>query len=216
MTCGIDLADFNKKLVKRNLENENRKYILEKGGFFGLTGPAVEAHWKTWHTILRTNSPFLIIEHDPGRFHKMKGSVRKIKRMSPKRSKQIVIKQGDLFRILRRMKPRSRVPLFRYGHLDYCATSKTLFRDHNLINDLFWLAKWKHLKSPFYLDVTFSIRGDGGMYKTAMDGLIPSIFSASRWRVSNPKRKRSHIFHRLYNEPRQTPMVNALYKFERI
>jgi len=216
MTCLIDKADFDKKLVKRNLENENRKFIKETGGFFGLTGPAVEAHWKTWHTILRRQSPFLIIEYNSKRFYDMRRSVEELKVKDPRKAWKITIRQGELFDMLKRVRLGTRSPLFRYGHLDFCITSKVLLRDHQLTENLFWLAAWKNLKSPFYLDVTFSARGDGGMATSVMNEFIPSIFEATGWKTINPKQRflgRRFINH--YREPRQCAMANALYKFEK-
>jgi len=208
--------DFSKKLVKRALERENRTFVKETGGWFGLTGLAARSHWKEWHTTLRRKSPFIIIENDKKRFAEICEEVEKLKAEDPRKAWKISVKYGDLFETMKKVRIGKNTPVFRYGHLDFCITSKVLMREHQLIENLFWLSTWKNLKSPFYLDVTFSRRGDSGMHTSVLNATIPDIFEAAGWKVSNPKRQLiGHRFVNPYREPKQCPMVNALYKFNK-
>lgn len=213
MTVDVDFAN---KTVKRHLEEENRKCVKETGGWFGLTGILVEAHWDAWKSMLKARSPFIIGETDPDSFEEIKHRISGLTYHDPKKAYNIWAQFEDIFDCLSRVEP-AEVNLFRYGHLDFCRTSKVLVREHKLIEKLYWLSRWNNLKSPFYLDVTFSVRGDGGeyrMYTCMMESMIPTIFNNAGWEVINPKRHLlGHRFVNEYREPHQSPMVNAIYKF---
>lgn len=207
----INIADFSLKTNKRCLENEAVKVVQQTGGWFGIPGPAILEHYNTFSTLLRENSPFIAVEENSMQYNKMSST---IKHKQFKTGKFTLIK-GELFDVLSSFsKLNPKVPLFSYGHLDFCKTTSVLVREFNLLTNLTWLSKWNQLKDIFYLDITVSCRPDGErMYKRLFQQTIPLIFEAAGWQVTDP-RKLEESFIITYKDG--TPMANALYKFSKV
>lgn len=204
-------TDFAIRPVKRKLEEDNAALVDQRGGWFGLTSDEFSTHYSTFAKHLRIDSPFVIAELDSNKFNTLKNIVGTSNR-------NVFIHNKDLFEVLKgieRRIPKPRVPLFSYGHLDFCITAKVLCRDYNLIENLYWLAKWNNLKNTFFFDITFSTRGDGyySMWSTLIEELIPIIFGTCGWEVTNPRG--DGAFGIEYREKQKTGMVNAMYKVVR-
>jgi hypothetical protein len=201
----INVANFSTKVKKRQLELETSELISQKGGWFGIPGPAIVDHWNTFKNILKDRSPFLAIEENSLQFNKMSTVIEGIE--------QISLIKGDLFKVLHsfsQLNPSPKVPLFAYGHLDFCKTATVLIRDYDLLTNLMWLAKWNQLKSTFFLDVSVSCRPDGGeSYNKLFQEFIPFIFGICGWVAEDP-RKLPNKFVQTYRD--SNPMANALYK----
>lgn len=189
----IDYSISNKPR-KRSLEAFNQHFIKDKGGIFALTGPEVISHYNEYGKILRTLSPFSIFEIDIPTYWDIIKSALIID------DKRLHIYPCDICNILYTSpKPEGKKHgIYRYGHLDFCITGKVLVRDHSLLVFLERLAKWDNLKSPFYLETTFSIRGEKG-FKTGknvglsiLENKIPNIFSRYGWRISSPRNEAIH------------------------
>jgi hypothetical protein len=202
----INTANFDDKMRKRLLEKQTSGFILQKGGWFGIPGPAIITHYNTFKNILREHSPFIAVEENTMQYNKMQKEV--------ENEKRIQLIKGELFDVLRSYtKITPRIPLFSYGHLDFCKTATTLIKKNNLLGDLVWLSQWEQLKTTFYLDISLSIRPDGPtMYNDLLQHTIPMIFRASGWEVSDVRKLKSP-FILSYRDGK--PMVNALYKFEK-
>ena len=205
---------FGERPVKKALEEYNSSLVTQKGGWFGLTGIELEAHLVKFKQVLRPKSPFIVVEFNRTQFTRLCGQYMRLPRYL---QHNVGIYHNDLFKQLRRIEdanPSPRVPLFSYGHLDFCRTAVPLMRDESLVEKLYWLAKWNNLKNTFFFDITFSTRMDlCKLYETLMDSLIPAIFYTCGWDVINPKGTDS--FAHRYREYHGSTMVNAFYKVVR-
>lgn len=199
----INSADFSTKIRKRELEKNTADIVAQKGGWFGIPGPAIVEHYETFEKILRAESPFIAVEENTMQFNKMHKAIEKYNK--------IRLIKGELFDVLKSYsKITPRIPLFSYGHLDFCKTTSVLIRDYDLLENLVWLSKWNQLKSEFYLDISASRRPDGEqVYTRFFQHVVPLIFEVAGWKVEDP-RMLNNKFILKYRDG--NPMVNALYK----
>lgn len=224
-------VDFSNRPVKREIELFNSKLTTQKGGWFGLTADQFLWHYNAYKHNLRKNSPFFVVDYDYNITNAIK------KQVAENNLSNVVVKTGDLFDCLKKV-GHYNVPLFSFGHLDFCRTALTLCRDEQLIENLYWLAKWDNLKDTFFFDITFAVRGDhASMYISMLEFTIPQIFMSCGWQVYNTKRgcisyndNCEEIYSRSlpynpkvevgnfmheYREKRCCGMVNAFYKVVR-
>ena len=168
----INVADFSNKEHKRLIERETALLITQHGGWFGIPGPAIKEHFDTFKGTLRANSPFVAVEENSMQFNKMSAAVGD--------NNKITLIKGELFDILKSYsKVAPRVPLFSYGHLDFCKTVTVLIREYSLLENLVWLSKWNQLKSEFYLDISVSRRpNEEHMYNRFFQYTVPLIFQS--------------------------------------
>lgn len=199
----INVADFSSKGHKRLIERETASLITQHGGWFGIPGPAIKEHFDTFKGTLRANSPFVAVEENSMQFNKMSAAVGD--------NNKITLIKGELFDILKSYsKVAPRVPLFSYGHLDFCKTVTVLIREYSLLENLVWLFKWNQLKSEFYLDISVSRRPDGEhMYNRFFQYTVPLIFEAAGWEVIDPRNLKTRFVLK-YRDG--NPMANALFK----
>lgn len=199
-------------------EKSNASKITKKGGIFLLSWLAVKEHYNMYKHILRALSPFDVYECDPATYKEIERRSR-ILRFNDKR---VRVNFGDIFNVLK--KKVGRLPLYVYGHLDFCKTALTLCRDHNLLENLEKLAAWDNLKQVFFLEVTFSLWGDNS-YKSdknyglfVLEKYIPTIFKRYGWKVENPRghaqKHKGWKYSRSYRDG--APMINGFYKFTKI
>jgi len=210
----IDKANFSKKKVKRRLEAECGELVTQKGGWFGIPGPALKEHWEVFSCNLRELSPFVVFEEDYNRYKYLKKTLH---HMGTTPKKVITIQHIDMLTGLKQLKAANknpRVPVFSYGHLDFCKTTNVLLKDNNLFEMLNFIAKWNNTKNIFYLDISASTRCKNSIHKQLMEEIIPVIFSINGWKVTNGRKETNYC--KIYREPHSCPMVNALYKMERI
>ena len=220
----IHVANYSNKLVKRRLEERTSEEIFEanagevekKGGWFGIPGPAIAEHYIVGEKNMREGSPFLAVERDTCQLKRMRSS---ISTLNIAQQSRIKLAQGDLFEVLERLYPNTvkpRVPLFSYGHLDFCKSSKGLANDRSFKSGLCWLANWKQLKDTFYLDFSCSVRPFPPVYyEILLQQTIPNTFFFAGWKVEDPRDlERKFILE--YRESKGNPMVNALYKMTRL
>lgn len=162
--------------------------------------------------MLREKSPFIIVERDPATFVKIE------KEAATLNDPRVKIIKGDLIdSVLNNYKKTGRnvingvakykVPLFRYGHLDFCCSAVSLTKEHIEYN-LKRLAEWWALKDIFYLDITISPRGDkeGNAARILLNEIIPCTFKQVNWSLTNnitTKYKDSSI------------MINSIFTFKR-
>lgn len=206
-------TDYDKKYEKRALEVINSLLMKGYGDVICLTGPAFKAHWDAYKKFLTKDSKFFVAEKEQGVCQDILAKAEEVG------DKRISILNGDIFEGINYAVKKYNA-VFKYIHLDFCITAKTLMRDHNLYGNLCNLAENKKaLKKRFYLDVTFSLRPDPTlMYIKVMNELILEAFGYGGWRVTNLKRNNSSDFDfvREYREPQQNPMINALYQFDKV
>ncbi len=198
----------NKKAL---LETDKAISIKEKGGWFGLTHSSILPHYKKFKHILRPRSPFLAIERDPVTFSKLEQNAKMIN------DPRVVVLRGDLFDALFNSQPvlgyrqekgagivGYHTPLFRYGHLDFCAALPGLI-DECIEMNLRRLSKWWCIKSPFYLDITLAHRGGGKQAsKLFLEQYVPIIFGYRKWCVEDLK---------MFQYKDSSIMYTAIYKF---
>ena len=198
---------------KEAVENMNAKAMETRGGWFGLTHVSVLKHYNRFKDKLRPKSPFLIAERDYDTARAVRLEASKIN------DPRIYVLEGDLFDKMFNVYPSTgsncvhgetiyRVPLFSYGHLDFCCTAATLSEQHFEAN-IRKLAKWWALKDTFYLDVSVAHRGDKGMKsaKIMLEDYVPNVFLQLNWKM--------HYGRKI--DYRDTSMMrNVFYKFERI
>ncbi len=205
----INTANFSNKYTKRQLEKDAVKVVDKTGGWFGIPGPAIIEHWDVFKSILRDKSPFIAVEENKSQYNKMSRLSENINGLT--------LVNGELFNVLKsfgQLYPSPRVPLFAYGHLDFCKTARILLRDYELYSNLMWLAQWNQIKSVFYLDVSVSRRPDDDIIFTKLfQDLIPFIFSLNGWNVTDPRNLQNKYI-KTYSDG--NPMVNALFKMTKI
>ena len=197
---------------KEAIENKNAASVQTRGGWFGFTHVSVLTHYNRFKNILRAKSPFLIAEIDPNTAKIIHTEVSKIN------DTRIHVIDDDLFDKMFNMYPSSasncvngttkyRVPLFSYGHLDFCRTAATL-SDCHIEANIRKLAKWWALKDTFYLDISVCLRGDKGTKsaETLMEKYIPNAFRQLNWKMNYDSKID-------YND--SNIMRNAFYEFRR-
>lgn len=197
---------------KNIIEKRNFNAVKEKGGWFGLTHKSLDKHYHMFKKNLREKSPFLIVERDNSIIPK----VREQKRIIG--DNRIKIVRGDLFEALFGLYPKTgynvidgkplyRVPLFLYGHLDFCCSACGL-TDEMIEFNIRKLAKWWNLKNNFYLDITVAHRGDKNMMSatTLIEHFIPVSFMQLNWNVE---------FMEITDYKDSSLMRNAFFKFSR-
>jgi hypothetical protein len=179
-------------IKKACLEQANRAFTKGKGGWFGLTHKSLKTHWELFGSILRPRSPFLVVEREKDVYNNIKWHAARIK------DPRIKVLYGDVFECLFGAYPHSpcntvqgksiyRVPLFTYGHLDFCCSALTLQRD-GFEQRMYQLSRWWNLKDRFHLDVTVSKRGDKKGFRTAkllLEMVVPNIFEQASWIVED-------------------------------
>lgn len=214
--------DFCNRPRKRNIETYNASLVTSTGGWFGLTANNDEWHYDTYKRILRKDSPFVVVDKDPV-------IVKGINERAKISQTDITTYCGDLFEVLRSLeRPEVRVPLFTYGHFDFCSAASSMQHNAKLEQHIWWLAQWNDLKDTFFFDMTFCKRMDLYRgYETIIDKTIPQAFGSCGWDVYNPKTPyalnggvnpikltQDHItFMHSYKDG--SPMVNAMYKVVR-
>lgn len=198
---------------KEAVENKNAMNMETKGGWFGLTHVSVLRHYNRFKDKLRPKSPFLIAEHDYDTARIVRLEASKIN------DPRIRVIEGDLFDNMFGMYPEApcncvdgetiyRVPLFSYGHLDFCCTAVTLSEQHIEAN-VRKLAKWWALKDVFYLDISVAHRGDKRMKSAEilLEKYVPNAFMQLNWKMH---------YGRKINYKDSSMMRNVFYKFERL
>jgi len=198
---------------KEAVEEKNARAMETRGGWFGLTHTSVIKHYNRFKDKLRPKSPFLIAEHDMATFEIIRKEAISIN------DQRIRLIEGDLFDRMFNMYPTSacnvvngravyRVPIFAYGHLDFCCTAVTLTEQH-IESNLRKLAKWWALKDTFYLDISVAHRGDRGMEsaRILLEGFVLNTFHQLNWKC---------CYARKIDYKDTSMMRNAFYKFERI
>ena len=175
---------------KDRIEQANADKMKHRGGWFGLTHLSLEKHFERFKPMLRSRSPFLAVERDINTCAKMREQARNIN------DERVRVEYGDIFDKLFSSCPSSafnvicngipiyRVPLFRYGHLDFCCTAATL-TEEGIEKQLRRLAKWWALKDTFYLEVVVAHRGDRNMVNADVlfKHFIPATFHQLRWEL---------------------------------
>jgi hypothetical protein len=216
-SMGVDL-DYGNRPIKNALEAEEANLIDLKGGIFGLFGTELKSHIEKFGGIPTIYSPITVIEQDKDKYIKMCRIANELVNENINVNK-LRISQGDLFDVLKRI-PKQRIPMNRFGHLDFCITAHRMLRDMNLEENLKWLAGWHNIKKTFFMDITFATRNDiGNKHIVVMEDMIPSIFSKAGWKVSSPMKHRANTggnFIVKYRDAQSPlPMVRAFYKFEK-
>lgn len=223
----VDLSIYSKP-KKRKLELFNQRFIKEKGGIFALTGTEIDSHHITYRHILRERSPLSIFEVDP------KTAWIILERILYIRDKRLHLYPCDIRNIFYTSpKPKGKkYGAYRYGHLDFCVTGRVLVRE-GLLDFFEKLARWNNLYSPFYLETTFSVWGDG-KFKTGenvglntLEKYIPTIFEQHGWKVNSPRNRAINkdpqemcnviARHWCYTVSYEDgcPMINGFHKFTR-
>lgn len=180
---------------KAKLEADKLALVCNKGGWFGLTHKNFMNHYQGYNKHMRSKSPFVAIERDLNTFLLMQKDA---KGLADRRFIKLI--QGDLFEDLFKAYPpygyhtnqrdahgkvKKRIPLFNYGHLDFCCTAAML-TEEGLEKFLRRLAKWWALKRTFHLDITVSKRGDrdNNSSTVLLDYFIPNAFKQLGWRMT--------------------------------
>jgi hypothetical protein len=198
---------------KEAVEETNAASMTTTGGWFGLTHISVSKHYNRFKDKLRAKSPFLIAEIERDTLKIIHEEAIKIN------DPRIRVLNGDLFTEMMAMYPATafntidgsgvyRVPLFSYGHLDYCCTAVAL-SEQNVYRDIRKLASWWALKDTFYLDISVCHRGDKGLKgaKTLLEMYVPNTFEQLNWKMTCMRKI----------DYRDTSMMrNVFYKFERL
>lgn len=227
-SSNVDFSIYNKP-KKRKLEIFNQQFIKDKGGIFALTSTEVDPHYAAYKHILRKLSPFSIFEVDRDTYWNI------LERVLYIGDKRINVYPCSIFNIFHTSYKRKgkKYGTYRYGHLDLTKSGRVLVRDHEFLQFLERLAKWDNLYSPFYLETTFSVRGDGkfetgdNIGLSVLEDHIPAIFRADGWKVDNPRNKaiqecpwvldgviRQHWRYTVsYKDG--CPMINGFHKFTR-
>jgi len=212
---------YDLRNVKKRVEQEAIASVHSNGGFFGLAGRQIRHHWEMFGHIVSDKFPFLAIDHSPLNCKHMIEVANDIR--NEDESANIRIRKGFLFDQLKKEKIKNG-PRFCYGHLDFCSTARIMFRDHNLGEDLEWLASWNNLMDTSYMDVTFATRNGHKSHIKAMEETIPQIFINAGWKVSGLPDEQTDTglkYIRTYFETtkesgnRGSIMANAFYKLER-
>lgn len=224
----VDFSIYNKP-KKRKLETFNQQFVKDKGGIVALTSTGVDPHYAAYKHILRKLSPFSIFEIDLGIARTISERVLYIG------DKRLRVYPCDVCSVFYTSpKPKHKKHgVYRYFHLDFPISGRILVRDHGFLQFLEKLAKWDNLKSPFYLETTFSIRGDRSFMTGPNVGLgvleeeIPAIFERCGWKVDNPRNRAIQRDTRILDGViRQcwkytvsykdgNPMINGFHKFTR-
>lgn len=228
MSNNVDYSIYNKPR-KRKLEKFNQQFIKDKGGIVALTSTGVDPHYVAYKHILRKWSPFSIFEID---LEIARTISERVLLLGDKRLRVYPCDVCSVF--YTSPKPRGKKHgVYRYFHLDFPTSGRILVRDYGLLQFLEKLAKWDNLKSPFYLETTFSVRGDRKFVTGENVGLeileveIPDIFERHGWVVDNPRNKaipknpwltdsvigRCDKYTVSYKDG--NPMINGFHKFTR-
>lgn len=208
-------ADYSTKVKKRALEKDAVKVVDQKGGWFGIPGPALKEHWEVFSEVLRPKSPFIVVEESGLQLSRLRKSLETMPRIPKKR---ITIIKGDLFNVLKGLhtvNPEPDVPLYSYGHLDFCKTTEKLCSKFALQENLKWLSQWSQLKDTFFLDISVCTRPFGP--KEAVEffqHIVPFNWRINGWKVSDPRNCKNK-YYKIYQDS-AAQMVNAMYKMERI
>lgn len=213
LTSGADL-DYKNRPAKRHFESLALSCIKSKGGFFGLTGHMLAKHWEDFRHIMNRESDFTVVEQNKKLYKQLCIEANELAN-EDRLANNIRIMEGNIFSAMKEI-PFLGQPEFKYCHLDFCVTARTMMRDQNLKEELTWMASWPHLKNTSYIDVTFATRGDTEReHIDVIEYMIPDIFHKADWKVTSPMQQYTGDSNYIVSYKDGCNMVRALYKMKR-